>query len=120
MRGEKEASLEAKEFEKAASLRTRERNLLRLGRSGDVEGFWEEARRPLPAADLRLPRRWPRPLPRAAGRAEQWRGTAATLTHGPPPRRLAETPAAYFVLGWCSFAVALGLGILVGWLIWGY
>ena len=119
VRAEKEAALEAQEFEKAASLRARERNLLRLGRDGDVEGFWEEARQPLPAADVRLPRP-PRPLPRGAGRAVRWREHAATLTHGPPPRRLAETPAAYFVVGWCSFAVALGLGVLIGWLIWGY
>ena len=25
----------------------------------------------------------------------------------------------YFVLGWLLFAVALGIGIFVGWLIWG-
>ena len=119
VRAEKEAALEAQEFEKAASLRTRERNLLRLGRSGDVQGFWEETRQPLPAAELRLPRP-PRPLPRSAGRAVQWREHAATLTHAPPPRRLPETPAAYFVIGWCSFAVALGLGVLIGWLVWGH
>jgi len=57
VRTEKEAALEAQDFGKAASLRTRERNLLRLGRDGDVEGFWEEAQRPLPAADVRPPRR---------------------------------------------------------------
>jgi ATP-dependent Clp protease ATP-binding subunit ClpA len=119
VRVEKEAALEAQEFEKAASLRARERNLLRLGRDGDVEGFWEEARRPLPAAGVGLPRRPPRPLPRGAGRAAQWRAAAATLTHGPPPRRLAGAATGYFLIGWCSFAVALGLGVLIGWLIWG-
>jgi Clp amino terminal domain, pathogenicity island component len=108
VRAEKEAALEAQEFEKAASLRARERNLRRLGREGDVEGFWEESRRPLPAADVRLPR--PRPLPRGAG-----------VMHEPPRGRLfAGTATTYFVVGWCCFAVALGVGVLVGWLIWGY
>jgi Clp amino terminal domain, pathogenicity island component/UvrB/uvrC motif len=121
VRAEKEAALEAQEFEKAASLRTRERNLLRLGRTGDVAGFWEEARRPLPAADIRLPPQRPRPLPRGAGRAAQWRAAAATRTHGLPAGQLfAGTATTYFVIGWCSFAVALGVGVLIGWLIWGY
>jgi hypothetical protein len=121
VRAEKEAALEAQEYEKAASLRARERNLLRLGRAGDVEGFWEEARRPLPAADVRLPRDRPRPLPRAAGRAVKWRLTSETPTHGPPRGQLfAGTATTYFVIGCCSFAVALGLGVLIGWLIWGY
>ena len=114
VRAEKEAAIEAQDLDKAASLRVRERNLLRLGRAGDVEGFWEEARRPLPPADVRLPRRPPRPLPR--GR----RGDTVTLTAGPAPRRLAGSAITYFVIGWCSFGVALGLGVLIGWLIWGY
>jgi Clp amino terminal domain, pathogenicity island component/UvrB/uvrC motif len=120
IRAEKRAAIEAQEFEKAASLRMRERNLLQLGRAGHVEGFWEEAQRPLPAAAVRLPRRRPRPLPRGAGRAAQWRATAATLTHGPAPRQLAGSATTYFVIGWCSCAVSLGLGVLIGWLIWGY
>jgi len=120
VRTEREAALEAQEFEKAASLRTRERNLLRLGRDGDVEGFWEEARRPLPKADLRLPHRWPRQVPRGPARTTRWREHALTLTEGPPPRRPGGTPIVYFVVGWCSFAVALGLGVLIGWLIWGH
>jgi ATP-dependent Clp protease ATP-binding subunit ClpA len=104
VRTEKEAALEAQEFEKAASLRTRERNLLRLGRNGDVEGFWEEARRPLPARDLRLPRRRPRPLPRPPE------------SHGSPGRVGLTIP---FLAGGAMFGVALGLGILLGRLIWG-
>jgi hypothetical protein len=120
VRAEKEAALEAQEFEKAASLRARERNLLRLGRDGDVEGFWEEARRPLPAAEVRLPRHRPRPLPRGAGRWVERHLTAATPTHEPSRGQLfAGTATTYFVIGWCSFAVALGLGVLIGWLIWG-
>jgi len=117
VRTEKEAALEAQDFGKAASLRTRERNLLRLGRDGDVEGFWEEAQRPLPAADVRPPR----PLPRAGGQAVKWRLEATPLPH--EPRRgdlFAGTATVYFVIGWCSFAVALGVGVLIGWLIWGH
>jgi ATP-dependent Clp protease ATP-binding subunit ClpA len=118
VRAEKEAALEAQEFEKAASLRARERNLLRLGRDGDVEGFWEEARRPLPAADVRLPPR-PRPLSRRAVRVA--RLTAATPKHEPPRGQLfAGAATTYFVIGWCSFGVALGLGVLIGWLIWAH
>jgi ATP-dependent Clp protease ATP-binding subunit ClpA len=119
VRAEKETALETQDFEKAASLRARERNLLQLGRDGDVEGFWEEARRPLPAADVRLPRRRPRPVPRGAGRLVEWR--MKTATHEPPRGQLfAGTATTYFVIGWCSFAVALGVGVLIGWLIWGY
>jgi len=43
-----------------------------------------------------------------------------TLSLGTSRRQLAGTPAAYFVVGWCSFGVALGVGVLIGWLIWGY
>jgi Clp amino terminal domain, pathogenicity island component len=121
VRAEKEAAVEAQDFDKVASLRMRERSLLRLGRAGDVEGFWEEARRPLPAADVRLPRHRPRPLPRGAGRVTRWRLTTATAAHESPRGRLfAGTATTYFVIGWCSFAVALGLGVLIGWLIWGH
>jgi hypothetical protein len=105
VRAEKEAALEAQEFEQAASLRMRERNLLRLGRAGNLEGFWEEARRPLPAAEARLPRRRPRPLPRPPG-----------LRGEPSP----GGPTLPFLAGGATFGVALALGILVGWLIWGH
>jgi hypothetical protein len=30
-----------------------------------------------------------------------------------------ERPATLIVLGWALFGVAAGLGLLVGWLIWG-
>jgi hypothetical protein len=121
VRAKKEAALEAQEYEQAASLRMRERNLLRLGRRGDARGFWEEARRPLPTADIRLPSHPPRPLPRGAGRAVKWRLTTEGSTHEAPGGQLfAGTARTYFVIGWCSFAVALGVGVLIGWLIWGY
>jgi ATP-dependent Clp protease ATP-binding subunit ClpC len=37
------------------------------------------------------------------------------------PRRARRAPAPYLlvVVGWALFAIALGVGILVGWLIWG-
>ena len=104
VRAEKEAALEAQDFDKAASLRTRERNLLRLGRGGDVEGFWAEARRPLPAPDPHLSSRRPRPLPRP----DRLRGASS--------RSAATLP---FLAGGATFGVALGLGILIGRLIWG-
>ena len=65
------------------------------------------------------PQRQPRPLPRPAGRAAQWRSMAAMLIHGPARRQFAGRATAYFVIGWCSFGVALGLGVAIGWLIWG-
>jgi Clp amino terminal domain, pathogenicity island component len=114
VRAEKEAAIEAQELEKAASLRTRERNLLRLGRDRDVEGFWEEARRPLPQASAGLPRLPPRRTPRPHTPFRP-----ATRPDGLLPF-LAGSATAYFVIGWCSFAVALGVGVLIGWLIWGY
>jgi ATP-dependent Clp protease ATP-binding subunit ClpA len=106
VRAEKQAALEAQEFERAASLRTRERNLVRLGREGDVEGFWEEARRPLPPADVRLPHGRPRrlPRPRTSLGVSGGSGSGTTLP---------------FVAGGATFGVALGLGILIGRLIWG-
>ena len=104
VRAEKEAALEAQELEKAASLRTREQNLVRLGRKGDLEGFWEEARRPLPAAGVGPGSRRPRPLPRPDG-----------LRAAPS----AAGPTFPFLSGAATFAVALGLGILIGRLIWG-
>jgi ATP-dependent Clp protease ATP-binding subunit ClpA len=91
--------------------------LAELGVSPDE--LRDKIMRPLAQSPVDPATRRPRPLPRGSGRAPQWRGMAATLTHGPSPRRLGGSATAYFVLGWSSFAVALGLGILVGWLIWG-
>jgi ATP-dependent Clp protease ATP-binding subunit ClpC len=36
----------------------------------------------------------------------------------PPPRRRALPPVALLVAGWLLFAVALGVGVLIGWAIW--
>ena len=83
------------------------------------ERIRDEILRVLPHSTMDPKGRPPRPLPRGFGRAAQWREVAAMLTHGRPRRRLAGSAATYFVIGWCSFGVALALGILIGWLIWG-
>jgi ATP-dependent Clp protease ATP-binding subunit ClpC len=59
-------------------------------------------------------------------------GSAPRAGAAPPPpvpwprpprrgRRATRTPPLYLVLvvGWVLFAVALGIGVLIGWLIWG-
>jgi ATP-dependent Clp protease ATP-binding subunit ClpC len=61
----------------------------------------------------------PRARPRPVGRVAPWRGTAAKPTHGPAQRQLAGRATTYFVIGWCSFGASLGLGVLIGWLVWG-
>jgi Clp amino terminal domain, pathogenicity island component len=110
VRAEREKATQAQEFERAASLRTRERNLLRLGKQGKVEGFWEEAKRPLPEVRLgSLPAR-PRRTHVFSG-STTLGATVADAERGVP---------AVFLAGAATFALALGLGVLIGWLIWGY
>ena len=90
-----EAALEAQDLDRAASYRARERILLRLGREADKTGFWEEARAPLPAP--RLP----------------------SGVRPSPPSVARDTPVLAFLAGGTTFGVALGLGILIGRLVWG-
>jgi ATP-dependent Clp protease ATP-binding subunit ClpA len=111
VRAEKEEATQAQKFGRAASLRTRERNLLRLGKQGNVEGFWEEAKRPLPEVQLPLLPARPRPTQIFRGR---------TVLAGPPAEGAVGRPLAFFLAGGATFGVALGLGVLIGWLIWGY
>jgi hypothetical protein len=99
---EREAAIEAQDYERAAAYRMRERNLVQLGRKGDHEGFWEEARAPLPTPRLPSP------------------------VHTRPPRHFGidiggGSPSAIlaFLAGGTTFGVALGLGILIGRLVWG-
>jgi ATP-dependent Clp protease ATP-binding subunit ClpA len=109
VRAEKAEAIEAQEFERAASLRVRERNLVRLGREGNTKGFWEEAKSPLPVA--RLPSLHVRPR-----RTPVFRGST-TLGGG---SAVAEArPVGVFLAGAATFGVALGLGVLIGRLIWG-
>jgi hypothetical protein len=84
----------------------RERALISAAR--DVERAWEGRNEPAPtfSAGRRLrPRRVPpvrpRQPPRPVSGYEPW------------------SPARWMIVGWLLFAGALGLGILVGWLIWG-
>jgi Clp amino terminal domain, pathogenicity island component len=110
VRAERAEAIAAQEFERAASLRTRERNLIRLGQEEDVEAFREEAAQPLPQAQLpSLPAR-PRPTHVFRG-STVLAGAAAVAT---------DRSLAFFLAGGATFGVALGLGVLIGWLIWGY
>jgi ATP-dependent Clp protease ATP-binding subunit ClpA len=109
VRAEKAEAIGAQEFERAASLRVRERNLVRLGREGNTEGFWAEAKSPLPEA--RLPPVHVRPR-----RTPVFRGS--TTLEGEPAMAEAR-PVGVFLAGAATFGVALGLGILIGRLIWG-
>jgi len=108
LRAEKADAIAAREFERAASLRMRERNLVRLGREGDAEGFWEEAKSPLHEARLVPTRVPPRRTPVLRG----------STTLGVPASAGDRVPAV-FLAGGATFGVALGLGILIGRLIWG-
>ena len=91
VRQQKEAAIEAHEFAEAARLRDRERALGRAAR--ELEAAWEGrmARAPAPHH---------RPVPQAAAR------TNAAMRQ--------------VVLGWLLFGAALGVGILIGWAIWGH
>jgi ATP-dependent Clp protease ATP-binding subunit ClpA len=102
---EKRAAIEAQDFERAAAFRTRERNLLRLGWEGNRDGFWEEARAPLPTPPLPSGSRPPRRVSVALGAGQ--------------PAVAGRTPTLAFLAGGTTFGVALGLGILIGRLIWG-
>ena len=105
VRGEKQAALEAEDYERAAAWRARERNLVRLGWEGDHDAFWEEARAPLPTP--RLPSRIAPPR-------------RVRIDLGAGGRAVAErAPTFAFVAGGTTFGVALGLGILIGRLVWG-
>jgi ATP-dependent Clp protease ATP-binding subunit ClpA len=111
VRAEKAEAIAAQRFERAASLRLRERNLLRLAREGSTEGFWEEAKSPLPEARLPSMQVPPRRTPVFRG---------LTPLGGEAAVAVAESrPIGFFVAGGATFGVALGVGILIGRLIWG-
>jgi ATP-dependent Clp protease ATP-binding subunit ClpA len=96
-----EAALDAQDFERAAAYRERYRNLLRLGRKGNQEGFWEEAGAPLPTP----------PPPSRRVRID--------VSGGPPVAASRRAPLVASVAGGTMFGIALGLGILIGRLVWG-
>jgi hypothetical protein len=84
---------------------TRERALISAAR--DVERAWERREPAVPRSTgrRRRPRRVPAVRPRTMPRR--------TSDYGPP------SPARWIAVGWLLFAGALGVGILIGWLIWG-
>ena len=113
VRRQKEEAIEAKDFERAVVARDRERNLLAAARQ--LERAWKA---PIRAS---LPSN---PTVSPGGRVVAFGGRHS---FGSMPRRVAaygpastqRSPALPLVLGWLLFAVALGVGILVGWAIWG-
>ena len=113
VRRQKEEAIEAKDFERAVAARDRERNLLAAAR--ELERAWK--------APVATPAP-PNPTVSPGGRVVAFGGRHS---FGSMPRRVAAygpgsmqtSPALPLVLGWLLFAVALGVGVLVGWAIWG-
>ena len=103
VRRAKERAIERQSFARAARLRDRERRLLKLARAGDAEAFRKLAAKPLPD-DPHEPEPSVAPAPPAPA-------VAAPVTAGWPLRAVAA--------GWLLFGFALGLGLLIGWLVWG-
>jgi hypothetical protein len=101
VRGEKENALEGQEWERAAALRDREFRLSSAAR-GLQRAWVDEEPPPPPTAEGAY-----HPAPRLS-----WipKGTS---TYGPP------TMFSPLLAGWMLFAVALGVGVLIGWAIWG-
>jgi ATP-dependent Clp protease ATP-binding subunit ClpA len=92
VRTEKEAAIEAQEFEKAAKLRTRERSL--IGTAKALEAAWRGEPRP------------PRAFPQAR------RGGYLGFP-------MVDLPKAPMMFAVALAAVGFPLGLLLGWLIWG-
>jgi hypothetical protein len=103
VRSEKEAAIEAQQFESAARLKDRERRLAR--------------------AAMRLERAWRDDEPSEHEvRAEVTPSHRSTVRFG-PPRGFADykRPNWWIVpllLGWTLFGLAVGVGLLLGWMIW--
>jgi hypothetical protein len=113
VRRQKEEAIEAKDFERAVTARDRERNLLAAAR--ELERAWK--------APVATPSP-PSPTVSPGGRVVTFGGRHSFSSiprgvagYGPPSTR--TSPAMQLVLGWLLFAVALGVGVLVGWAVWG-
>jgi ATP-dependent Clp protease ATP-binding subunit ClpA len=103
VRQDKEAALAAQQFEKAASMRDLERRIARA--AVRFERGWRDGE---PVED------------KSGGRASPPRLKVGRLR--PLPRRVSnydERATGPLVLGWALFGVALGVGLLLGRLIWG-
>jgi ATP-dependent Clp protease ATP-binding subunit ClpC len=105
VRTEKEEAIEAQDFERATRLRERERRLTRTAR--ELERAWS-GESPL---DSPLGALYAEPASPAFAHV---RGMPRPVA-GYGPQRLVIP----LLLGWLLFAAALGIGILIGWAIWG-
>ena len=103
VRRAKERAIERQSFPRAARLRDRERRLLKMARARDAEAFRSLAAKPLPDDPHE-----PEPTVALAPPAP---AVAAPVTARWPLRAVAA--------GWLLFGLALGLGLLIGWLVWG-
>jgi Clp amino terminal domain, pathogenicity island component len=102
IQSEKEAALAAQQLEQAANLRDRERRLLRA--ADRLELAWRNQEpSPASAAEVTLRPRRPRLRPMPTRRAKY---------------DVPSSPLVPLALGWVLFGVALGIGVLLGWLIW--
>jgi len=104
VRGDKENALEGEDWERAAALRDREFRLSSAARG--LQRAWADEERPLPSAH-RLSMGTYHPAPRFS------RTPRGSATYGAP------TMFSRLLAGWLLFAVALGVGVLIGWAIWG-
>jgi ATP-dependent Clp protease ATP-binding subunit ClpA len=111
---EREEALGVQAFDRAAELRDRERRLVRAAR--ELESAWASE----PSQTHAAHEAQPSELYGARGRV-----LLPTIGYRSQlPRRIAdyEEGASFkvpFVVGWAMFAFALGIGILIGWAIWG-
>jgi ATP-dependent Clp protease ATP-binding subunit ClpA len=105
VRTEKEEAIEAQDFERAARLRERERRVTQAAR--ELERAWSGQ-----------PPLYP---PRAALYSEPASPTFGHIRR--MPRRVSDyapqRSTGPLLLGWVLFAAAAGIGILIGWAIWG-
>jgi hypothetical protein len=113
VRGDKENALKAQEWERAAALRDREFRLFSAARA--LQRAWADEEPP-PAHRLSWGARSTFPTT-----AEGTYHPARRLSRIPKGRATHSAPTMFSQLlaGWVLFAVALGVGVLIGWAIWG-
>jgi len=107
---EKGTAFDENRFDDAASLRDRERRLLHAAR--ELERAWRNEPPPPPKPRLELRGRRAQPPPVRSRRMPR-----RISSYDPEPVRPGPTPA--LVIGWALFGLSLGIGILIGWAIWG-
>ena len=113
VRGEKENALERQDWERAAELRDREFRLSSAARG--LQRAWADEK-PRPAQRLSLGPRatFPSSAEGTYHRASRFsRIPKGSSTYGP------RTMVSTLLVGWTLFGVALGVGVLIGWAIWG-